>query len=298
MSKISVVINTLNVEEKIGKLIKSLKWADEVLICDMRSDDKTAEIAKNSGARVVFHKRLPFVEPARNFAVSEAAGEWILILDPDERVSSDLSSYLRKIADGLKQIDYVRVPRKNIIFGRFMKASMWWPDYNIRFFKKGSVKWTDQIHKIPEARGEGLDFPAEEKFAIIHHHYESISQFLEKMLRYTTVQSNELLEQGYKFDWKDLLRKPLGEFLSRFFANRGFEDGLHGLTLSFLQAFSFLVVYLKVWEAERFKSHQIAFDEAKELFKQAGRESEYWLKYGNLSKDPFKRFIQKVKNKF
>ncbi|MCR4305701.1 MAG: glycosyltransferase family 2 protein [Candidatus Daviesbacteria bacterium] len=295
--KISVVINSLNEEAHINRALESVNWADEIIVCDMYSGDKTAAVAKAHGAKVFLHKREEYVEPARNFAISKASYEWILILDPDEEIPEDLAKKLQEIAGSMKQINYVRLPRKNMIFNHFMQASMWWPDYNIRFFKKDQVKWTDKIHQAPEAVGEGIDLPADEKLAIIHHHYNSLLQFLERMIRYTKIQAEELVKEGYKFNWKDLIKKPVGEFLSRFFANRGFEDGLHGLALSLLQAFSFVIVYLRVWEIEGFKTQPLAFSELKELSNQSGAEIKYWFKYANLSKNTFKRFFQKLRNK-
>lgn len=278
MPKTSVVINTLNEEKNIELVINSVKWADEILVCDMHSEDKTVEIAKKLGARVIFHKRLGYVELVRNFAISKALGDWILVLDPDEGISKSLKERLVQIADKMRQISYVRIPRKNIIFNKWMKASGWWPDYQIRFFRKGKVKWTDQIHRPPLTAGEGLDLPVEEKFAIIHNNYQTVSQFLERLNRYTSVEAKELEKSGYKFKWSDLIGKPLSEFLSRFFVNKGYQDGLHGLALSFLQAFSFLVVYLKTWETEGFNEESVNLEELEEEKKKGTYEINYWLK--------------------
>lgn len=295
-SQISVVINTLNEAGNIERAIRSVEWADEVIVCDMYSDDKTVEIAKKLGAKIFFHKRKDYVELARNFAISKASNDWILVLDADEVVQKTLAERLVEISIKMQQIDYVRIPRKNIIFGRWMKASMWWPDLNIRFFRKGKVTWTNKIHRPPEVSGEGIDLSSDEEWTIIHNHYNSIPQFLERMIRYTKAQAEELIKDDYKFDWKDLIKKPLSEFLGRFFANRGFEDGLHGLALSLLQAFSFLVVYLRVWEMQGFKSQALTLPELKQVGKESAIEIEYWLKYINLSKNMLKRFFQKFKN--
>ncbi len=297
MNKISVVINTLNEGGTVGRAIKSVTWADEVLVCDMYSDDDSAEVARGLGAKVVLHKKVSFVEPARNFAVDKASGDFVLVLDPDEEVPVELGEKLRAIADNETAPDYVEIPRKNIIFGGWMKASMWWPDYNIRFFKKGAVTWGNEIHRPPKVTGEGLKLPEEENYAITHYHYGSVSQFIERMNRYTSVQAQELKSQGYRFNWRDLISKPNGEFLSRFFLNRGFEDGLRGLALSLLQAFSFLVVYLKVWEIEKFEQKSIALSEIKEVSSEAGKEIKYWINFSALSKNPFKRIIQKAKGR-
>lgn len=295
-SKLSVVINTLNEEKNIERAIKSVSFADEIVVCDMHSDDKTVELAKKLGAKIVYHEKTNYVEPARNFAISKTTGDWILILDADEEISGDLATKLKQVSD---QDDnkVVEIPRKNIIFGKWMKASMWWPDYNIRFFKKGTVTWGDEIHRPPKTSGSLFKLELEEKYAIVHYHYVTLSQFIERMNRYTTIQADELIKNGYQFKWADLIAKPLGEFLGRFFANRGFEDGLHGLALSLLQAFSFLVMYLKTWEKEKFKEEQINLSDLKKLSGQAGEEINYWFKYGNLSKNPVKKFFQKVGNK-
>jgi glycosyltransferase involved in cell wall biosynthesis len=295
--KISVVINTFNEAEVVERLIKSVKWADEILVCDMNSDDDTALVAKKAGAKVIFIKRQPFVELARNLSISKAKNEWILVLDPDEEVSESLADKLQEIAKTNGVTTVVEIPRKNIIFNKWVKASMWWPDYNIRFFKRDAVKWSNKIHIKPETIGQGLKLPEEERFAITHYHYNSIDQFLSRLNRYTTIQAKELKESGYSFTWKDLVRKPLSEFLGRFFANRGFEDGLHGLVLSMLQAFSFLIVYLKVWEMEEFKDQKIELNDLKVESDEAGKELKYWFKYGNLSKNPLKRFLQRAKNR-
>ena len=292
---ISVVINTLNEENTIARALNSVKWADEVLICDMHSTDKTVNIAKKMGAKVVFHKRLDFVEPARNFAISKALGDWILILDPDEEILDKLRDRLTQIVSAMEQIDYVRIPRKNIIFNKWMKASMWWPDLNVRFFKKGQVKWGEKIHKPPQTLGQGLDLPLNEELAILHNNYQSISQFLERMNRYTEVEARELKIDGYNFKWQDLVEKPLSEFLSRFFASKGYEDGLHGLSLSLLQAFSFFIVYVKLWEKTRFKEQVIPLVEIEKEKNKSANAINYWIKQSTRSSNLFKRFLQKIK---
>lgn len=295
--KISVVINTFNEEKNISRVIESVREADEILICDMHSEDNTTVIAKRLGAKVIFHKRTGYVEPARNFAISKAEGDWILILDADEQIPDSLFKKLRQIASESDVTTHVEIPRKNIIFGSWVKESMWWPDYHTRFFKKGTVLWSEKIHSKPKTDGQGVALPAEERYAIVHDNYQSISQFILKMDRYTSIQARDLKKDGYIFDWKDLITKPLGEFLSRYFANRGFEDGLHGLALSFLQAFSHLVMYLKTWEMEGFEKKSIKLSEAEEVCKNGGKEINYWFKYGNLSKNPLKAFLQRSKNK-
>ncbi len=278
MAQISVVINTLNEAGILPRATASIKdFADEIVVCDMESEDDTREVAKKLGAKVFTHKRLSYVEPARNFAVSKATGEWILVLDVDEEVPVTLAKKIKQIIRDPKA-DYYRIPRKNITFGKWVKHSRWWPDYNIRLFRKGAVSWTEVIHGVPVTQGEGADISGREEFAIIHRNYQDIDEYLEKVLRYTKVQSELLLKNGYEFDWRDLVTKPVNEFLSRFFAGRGYKDGLHGLALSLLQAFSELVVYVRVWGLGGYKEKEISEEEFKKVIGKNVNDLKWWIR--------------------
>lgn len=139
MTKISVVINTLNEEDNLPRALASVKkFADEIVVVDMKSDDKTVDIAKKAGAKVYEYKRIGYVEPARNFAIGKATGKWILIIDADEQLPGSLVKELKKIVKN-PSANYYRLPRKNLIFGKWVKHSRWWPDYNIRFFQPSLI---------------------------------------------------------------------------------------------------------------------------------------------------------------
>jgi (heptosyl)LPS beta-1,4-glucosyltransferase len=275
-SKISVVINTLNEEKNIPRAIGSVKnFADEIIIVDMESEDKTAEIARSLGAKVFTHQKVGYVEPARNFAISKASNPWIFILDADEEVPGTLAQKISKILKEPKA-DYFRIPRKNIIFGKWMKYSRWWPDYNIRLFKKGAVSWNEIIHTVPMTQGVGGEIEDKEEFAIIHHNYDSIEQYLERMNRYSSQYAILRVKEGYKFSWKDIILKPSNEFLSRYFFGEGYKDGLHGLALSLLQAFSELTVYLKIWQKEKFVDSNPKLSEVVAVFRDEEKDLHYW----------------------
>ncbi len=282
MDGISVIINTFNEEKHLETAIRSVKsFATEIVVVDMHSTDKTVEIAKKHKTQVYFHKYMGYVEPARNFAIEKASCEWILILDADEEISPSFASHLVEISKN-PQAQYYRVPRKNLIFNSWIEHTGWWPDYNIRFFKKGYVSWGDEIHSVPITQGKGADLPAEEKYAIIHHNYTSIDEYLERMNRYTTIQSDALLSSGYNFKWTDLMRKPSQEFVRRFFASQGYKDGVHGLALASLQATSELVLYLKVWQATKFEKHAISLSRFNEEIVKNRKEVNYWKADANV----------------
>jgi len=276
VAKISVVTNAQDVESDLPRALASVRaFADEIVVIDQSSTDKTADIAKEFGAKVYSHKRVEYVELARNFAISKATGDWVLILDPDEEVSESLAKKIKEIIKNPKA-DYYRIPRKNIIFGHWMKHSRWWPDGNIRLFKKGTVSWNEIIHAVPMTQGVGGEIDAKEELAIIHHHYDSIEQYLERMNRYTTQHAEILIKKEYKFSWKDLIIKPSNEFLSRYFFGEGYKDGLHGLALSLLQAFSELTVYLKIWQKEKFTEQTPGVTEVISLMKEEEKDLHYW----------------------
>lgn len=278
VGKLTVVINTLNEEATIPLVIKSVKKiADEIVVVDTESTDNTVRVAKSLGAKVFLHKKVSYVEPVRNFAVSKASNEWVLVLDADETLSESLTKKIKEIKK-TSEADYYRIPRKNIILGKWMKHTRWWPDYNIRLFKKGFVVWSEEIHKVPVTKGKGADLPDTEDLAIIHNNYKNIDDYLDKMLRYTKIQSDELIRNGYKFEFTDVVKKPVSEFLSRYFAGQGYKDGLHGLALSSLQAFSELVLYIRVWGREGYKDKDISKKEIKTLFGKVVDEFKWWIR--------------------
>jgi len=276
MQKLSVVINAQNVEKDLPQALASVKnIADEIVVVDQESTDTTAEIAKKFGAKVFTHQKVEYVELARNFAVSKAVSPWVLILDADEEVTQGLSLRIKKILENPKA-DYYRIPRKNLIFGKWMKHSRWWPDFQIRLFKKGSVSWNEIIHAVPMTQGEGLEIEEKEELAIIHHNYDSVEEYLEKMNRYTSQHAILKVKEGYKFSWKDLVTKPSNEFLSRYFFGEGYKDGLHGLALSLLQAFSELSLYLKVWQKEKFTDENPKLGEVVSALRDQEKELHFW----------------------
>jgi (heptosyl)LPS beta-1,4-glucosyltransferase len=291
--KISVVVNTFNEEKNLERALKSVQdFADEIVVVDMHSTDRTVQIAKKFKAKVFLHEYTRFVEPARNFALRQAQGDWILILDADEELPASLAKTLIETAKA-GEADWVELPRKNMIFSQWIKNSRWWPDFLPRFFKKGKVSIPAKIHAPYEKEGQGIRLPAEEENALVHHHYESISQYLERLNRYTDIQAEELKEKGYLFCWQDLMIKPANEFFSRFFAGEGYKDGLHGLVLALLQAFSELVLYLKIWEKGGFTKENI--NSLTEVMEKIMRDYLYWQQ--KVTANAFAKIRLKIKSK-
>lgn len=295
---VSAVVHTYNEEENIDRCLSSLSWTDEIVLVDMGSTDKTIDKARQFKAKIFQHPYTGFVEPARNFGIEKARGDWIVILDADEEVPFSLSSCLLKVRKEGK-CDFVRIPRKNIIFGKWIKYAGWWPDHQVRFFKRGYVSWVEKIHGIPATRGQGLDLPENEDLSIIHYHYLTISQYIERLNRYTTINAKELYFDNLEFDHKFLFKKPVAEFVRRFFLFKGYKEGLHGLALSFLQAISEAVTYLKLWELEEFKTKKLTLEEVEQLLSEEAKEKKYWVVNELLEKEDssFKKIILRLKRR-
>jgi len=304
---ISIVVNVTDYEKPsdLARCLESVRgFADEIVVIDMETKSGFSEIAKNYGAKVFPHRYMDCVEPARNYGISKAKGRWVLVLDPDEKVTKFLAKKLQKIARGKNNYDCVLVPRKNIIFGKWLQNSRWWPDYLPRFFKKGKIVWPKLIHQQPNLNDKIIyTLPDNEKFSIIHYNYRSLDQFLTRAKRYAEVQARELIkEKKYQFSNKDLFLKPLGEFLSRFFNGEAYKDGVHGLALSLLQAYTVMLIYLKVWETGKYAQKPLETTRVKEIFSEAVYEIEYWrddflLKSSGKVLLPLKKWLLKVRAK-
>lgn len=275
---ISCLVHTLNEEKNIGRCLKSLTFADEIVVVDMGSTDMTLNIAKSYTKTIFTHPYTGYVEPARNFAINKAKGDWIMIVDADEVIPDNLSREIIKITENIQSnITYYSIPRKNIIFNKWMKNSGWWPDYQIRLFKKGNVKWSEKIHGIPLTFGKGKDIVAEENFAIVHHNYNSVSGFVERMNRYTSIQAKDFVQNKENINLSELMLRPVNEFVKRFFMLEGYKDGMHGFALSSLQALSELVVVLKAWEARGFPQKTVKLEEYAAIENSSQRIKKYWL---------------------
>ena len=281
---LTAVILTKNEEKNLPRLLKSISWVDEIVVIDDQSTDKTIEIAKKAGA-TIYERQLDDFCSQRNFALSKVKTPWVLFIDADEEVTAELAEEIKQAVKADK-FDGYRFPRKNIIFGKWIQHSGWYPDWQLHLFKKEKGKYVEKVHEQVEIDGK----TGELSKVLVHYNYQSISQYLEKMFRYTTLEAENQLANGYEFAWSDLIKKPLSEFLRRFFAEEGFKDGVHGLVLSLLQGFSEFVVYLKIWEKEGFKEEEIP--EVFEQLHDGVSEMDYWLK--QQEKNPLKKVLRKL----
>ncbi len=303
--KLSVVINTKNAQSTLEATLKSVKFADEIIIVDMKSTDDTIKIAQKYTDKIFSHRDVGYVEPARNFAIKKAQGDWILIVDSDEEIPQKLKKVIEGIlatdAQSDETADCYYIPRRNLIFGKAIEKTGWWPDYVLRLFKKGYVAWSDEIHSIPITKGRVQELAAVSEIAIVHHNYQHVDQYINRLNRYTKIQAKEFSEENNEeISGSTIIKKFYSEFLSRYFAQRGVNDGTHGLTLSLLQGFSESIVAIKSWENAGFPESN---GEQEELtiqeLSQMNNELAYWIATWHIENSSgFKRLIWKVRRKF
>jgi len=301
MSKVSAVISAYNEEKNIEQCLKSLAFADEIIVVDNSSTDKTAEIAKKYTAKVFSQKNNPAeIDLQKNFGFEKATGDWILSIDADEDVSKELAEEIKsKIKNQKAEINGYWIPRKNIIFGKFIEHTGWYPDPQLRLFKKGKGKYVKaHVHEALKLEGESVYL----KEFIIHHHYETITQFIRRTVDiYAPNEAQDFLDKGYQFSAFDAVRFPLNEFISRFFARKGYKDGFYGLMLSLLMAFYHFLIFAYLWEKQGFKEYdkEDFLKDTEKEFQRGGREVLYWISKEKLEsiKNPIQRHLQRVSNK-
>jgi len=254
---ISVIIHTFNEEKNIRNCLETVKWADEVIIVDMYSDDRTIEIAKEYTDKIYFFDRVGYVEPARQFALEKATHEWVLVVDADELVPLKLKNKLIEIMEK-NLADVVFIPHNNYLFGRLMQGTGWGAlqDYHPRFFKKIFVSFSEAIHAIfrinKDARVYYIDDP---EAGFIHFSYIDAEHFLDKLNRYTTIEAKNMFN-GIKRapSLIKFLLILLIEMLYRFIKRKGYKDGLYGFSLTILMVAYYASSYLKYNIMKKFNS--------------------------------------------
>ncbi len=245
---ISGVVVTKNCCKELPDCLASLQGlVDEIVVVDLGSSDDTISVANHFKARVLTHEPVHYVELIRQYAISQARGEWVMVMDPDERVSPSLANRLKDLIPQSK-IVAANISRKNIFFSRWVRHTNFWPDRQIRFFRKSCVSWNTQIHSYPEVKGEILDLPATEDLALIHYGYESYDEFYARQNRYSSVEAENLIKKRESFSYLKLFWKPMREVLVRLIKHAGFLDGFLGLSLVYSLAIYQLSVQIKLWE--------------------------------------------------
>lgn len=293
--KVSAVILITN-EDTYKATFDSIKgFVDEILVADNgMSAELKAQVKKYPKVRIVnMGKKVPYIELIRQKLIDKAKHDWILHLDPDEVCTPEMLSYLADYADGA---DYFIIPRKNIIMGHWMRHSRWWPDPQVRFFKKHAAKWSTTIHSQPDLSGFGHELPEREKLALEHYNYVSYDQYIEKSTRYARGEAQKYIENKTPFTISRALQLGLSEFMSRFFMHQGYKDGIHGFVLAFSQLLYYFQVYVYYWEAKGYTStgENSVKHVPLQFFEDALYEVHHWNRVEGMIKKPLQRIRSRI----
>jgi len=256
MGKISVAIATFNEEANIADCLRSVKsFADEIVVVDGASQDQTRQIAQGLGARVIKTKNRPMFHINKNRAVEACTGNWILVLDADERVSPELGQEIRRVAHRKREKgDPVGfwIKRKNFFLTGFLKKGGQYPDPVIRFFEKGKGKHPEvSVHEQIEVDGR-LGWL---KNDLVHLSSPTFTRYLTRENRYSSLEAQSMAERKLKINlfnsFQYLFLKPISTFFSLFVRHQGFRDGFPGFVFSLFSGLHYLLAYVKYWEMKR-----------------------------------------------
>ena len=242
MPELTVVILTKNEEQNILSCLESVAWADERVIFDCFSEDRTVELAERAGAQVMQHPWRDYANQ-RNAALEQVESDWIFFVDADERATPELGHEIRRV---IREEDAVGwwVPRKNYIWGKWIQHAGWSPDYQLRLLRRGYARYDPEreVHEVVLLDGAEGHLTNR----LTHHNYQTMRQFIAKQESYTDYEARILWKQGERPRWRAFITQALKEFWRRYITLEGYKDGMHGLLLSAFMAYYTSQRYLRL----------------------------------------------------
>lgn len=251
MNKLSVVLATYNEEENLPKCLRAIKnLADEIVIVDGTSNDKTVEIAKSFGAKVLVTANPPNFHINKQKAIDYASGDWVFQLDADEVVSLELAHEIdSEIGNPKSEINGYWVPRKNFFLGRYLMKGGQYPDYTVRLYRKGKGMLPQKdVHEQAVIEGK-IGYLKE---ALLHYPYKDFNAYVKKWMRYNHLLASQIAEEMKKknlflrifYGFAYVLAKPAHWMLIAYGRHKGFEDGWQGLVFAIMSALRFPISYI------------------------------------------------------
>lgn len=249
---ISAVIITKDEERNIADCLESVRWADETIVVDAGSVDRTVDIAK-AYTPGVFVRSWPGYGPQKNFGIDQAASDWILIVDADERVTAPLREEIQKLmkAGVPPNVTGYEIPRRNFFYGRWIQGGGVYPDYQLRLFRRTAGRYDDVLlHERFQIAGRvaRLSSPLD------HYSMPTIRHHVRKMMRYTTLGAQEKLKTSSHISTMQIGANHLGTIAKTYLLRKGYQDGIHGLIVAMFAGMHTFVKYAKAWEALRPRS--------------------------------------------
>lgn len=267
MSKISCVIITYNESINIRRCLASASWADEIIVVDSKSEDGTASIAKEYTPKVFTQEWLGFARQ-KEFACGLASFEWILSIDADEVVTSELAQEIRQKIDLYPEIYGYWIRRRSRFLNRWIKHA-WQPDWVLRLFRKGEGFFEEkQVHEGVTLKGQTARLEGK----IEHYPFENLSHNLKKLDQYSTLSASQLMGRRKGGILLKLVFSPILGFFKTYILKQGFRDGVPGLILSGLHSYYIFTKYAKCWELKNTKETQEGFSEEARVKGQGSRD--------------------------
>ncbi|MBI5407894.1 MAG: glycosyltransferase family 2 protein [Nitrospirae bacterium] len=244
MFPVSVVIITKDEDQNIEDALKSVSDAQEIIVVDAFSADKTVEICRKYTDKVYQLEWQGFARQKQT-AVDYAKGQWVLVLDADERVTPELKSEIVQAISNTDSSGFY-IPRENYFIGKWIKHGGWWPDHTLRLFRKDKGRFEiREVHEKVVVDGKTSHL----KNPLKHFTYRSMSDFIARAENYSTLAARELKKKGRCAGVFSLTVKPLATFLKMYFLRLGFLDGTRGLILAVLYGYYTFLKYAKTWES-------------------------------------------------
>lgn len=294
---IAVVVSAYNEEKTLARCLSSVSFADEIIVVDNTSSDTTSAIAKKFTTKIFRQPNQLMLNINKNYGFSKARSDWILNLDADEEIPKELAREILMTVRSNPTENGFWIKRKNLLFQKWITHGLWWPDKQLRLFRRTKGKFPCiHIHEYIDVEGQAGELTE----PYIHHNYESVHQYLVKIDRTSTSEAISLAEMNHQFVWYDVIRFPLSDFLKIYFAQQGYKDGLHGLVLAFFQAFYSFVTFAKFWEMQKFPQRDITPRAVSSELHRGGKEMRYWMltMVMNESKNAVGRWKAKIARKF
>lgn len=249
MLPITACIITYNEEDKIERCLQSVSWADEIIIVDSGSTDKTGEICKQYTDKIEYRAWTGYVDQ-KNYVVSLAKNDWVLSIDADEEIPIDLKKEIIMILEAEQIVSAgFKIPRISFYLGRWIKHSGWYPDYQLRLFRKSAAKWIGkELHERVQVSGEvGIL-----RSSLYHYSYSDLTEHIDTVNRFAVLWAKEQIQSGKKKPVAiRLIIHPLIKFVECYVWKRGFIDGYQGLIIAGISAFYVFLRYAKLYEMQK-----------------------------------------------
>jgi len=279
---ISVCVVCRNEADRLPACLESARWADEIVVMDLSSTDGSAELAREHGARVLVREPVPIVELARNEVAAAASGDWILALDPDERVADGLPAELRRLS-ARDDVDAAAIPVMNYDFGYPASSRIHRFDPKIRFYRRERVVWPTTPNKLPAIEPGRLHrLPEREDLVLLHDRNRSIPEALERAIRYAPAEAQALLDSGEVFTARKMLLRMLRKARKQYVEGRAFDDGVPGIVRATVLVTFHFYVWASFWQLSGAKRTP----EDDRLLRRIGRAVDLALGAARLARAP------------